>query len=183
MEKIRKEIKTSRKEDQDYCKLKKELAERDEQLKESRETVARYEKESREWKVKEQELYRRMRENQIDWINWSEKTEKRKHMEMKHGEQMRMELIEKAEDSLEKLADSEEEVKRLNGIVEALNKRFEEMCESSEKITLEMAERQKETENELERVKSQLKEAKEELERIQEDDSEEDSSFDQLDDE
>uniref|UniRef100_A0A1I7UHD2 MT domain-containing protein n=1 Tax=Caenorhabditis tropicalis TaxID=1561998 RepID=A0A1I7UHD2_9PELO len=63
---------------------------------------------------------------------------------------------------IKKLADSEEEVKRLNGVVDSLNKR------------------QKETENELEGVKKELKEAKEELEKMQEDSG--DSSFDQLDD-
>uniref|UniRef100_A0A1I7UHA8 Viral A-type inclusion protein n=1 Tax=Caenorhabditis tropicalis TaxID=1561998 RepID=A0A1I7UHA8_9PELO len=183
LEEIRKEIKSSRKEDQDYCRLKMKLAERDGQLKESRETIARYKEESREWKVKEQEQFERMGKNELELLKLSKKMEEMKKKAIKDDEKMRMELTKKvleAEDSLEKLADSEEEVKRLNGIVEALNKTLEEMCESSEKMTLEMTKKQKETEIELEDVKSQMKEAKEELDRMQEDSG--DSSFDQLDD-
>uniref|UniRef100_A0A1I7UHD4 Trichohyalin-like n=1 Tax=Caenorhabditis tropicalis TaxID=1561998 RepID=A0A1I7UHD4_9PELO len=71
-------------------------------------------------------------------------------------------------------AERNEEVKKLTVVVESLNKKLEAM-------TLEMAEKQKETEDELKGVKRELKEAREELERMQED-SGEDSSFDQLDD-
>uniref|UniRef100_A0A1I7UHC8 Structural maintenance of chromosomes protein 6 n=1 Tax=Caenorhabditis tropicalis TaxID=1561998 RepID=A0A1I7UHC8_9PELO len=181
---ILKDIKPFPKDDR-IEELEMELAERDEQLKESQKTVAQYEKESKEWKVKEQEQFQRMEKNELELLKLSKKMDEMKKKAMKDDEKMRMELTKKvleAEDSLEKLADSEEEVKRLKGIVKALNKTLEEMWESSEKMTMEMAEKQKETENELEGVKKELRDAKEELERIYKEDSGEDSSFDHVDD-
>uniref|UniRef100_A0A1I7TPC8 Uncharacterized protein n=1 Tax=Caenorhabditis tropicalis TaxID=1561998 RepID=A0A1I7TPC8_9PELO len=143
-------------------RLREELADSEILLEKS---VAWYRKELEESKERELKLIQQMGEKELE----VEALKKR----VKEEEEKNME----DDELLEKLADSEEEVYKLNEEVDHLNKKMEMMSDSFEKLTREMAQRQKETENELEGVKKELKEAKDELDSIYEEDETDMANF------
>uniref|UniRef100_A0A1I7UH32 DUF4200 domain-containing protein n=1 Tax=Caenorhabditis tropicalis TaxID=1561998 RepID=A0A1I7UH32_9PELO len=163
--KIEKVQEESKKEDELYLyeerinEMEIELADKDEQLKELK-------KESEEWYKKESELIWRMEKKDEEKKRLSRNLQEFQAFHVKDEKKKRQ--IEKG--LRDELVNSEEEVKRVLA-------RMEVMEECFENIFREMAEKQKEVENELVGVKKELEEAKKE--RSKEEESG-DSSFDQL---
>uniref|UniRef100_A0A1I7TPD0 Dynein regulatory complex protein 10 n=1 Tax=Caenorhabditis tropicalis TaxID=1561998 RepID=A0A1I7TPD0_9PELO len=127
--------------------------------------IRSYRKELEEAKDRELKLIKQIKEKEgeMETLKKRVKEEEEKNME--------------DDELLEKLADSEEEVYKLNEEVVHLNKKMEMMSDSFEKLTREMAQKQKETESELEGVKKELKEAKDELDSIYEEDEADMANF------
>uniref|UniRef100_A0A1I7TPM7 Dynein regulatory complex protein 10 n=1 Tax=Caenorhabditis tropicalis TaxID=1561998 RepID=A0A1I7TPM7_9PELO len=173
-----------KKEEVSLNELKNEMEKKIEEQKKKFEKTQEHNKEietiRNEMRISQTEVdygrYRKMENSLKNMATWYEERERTlawrmKEMEMKMNrlttsKNLLVEEENDYEELFDRFIDSEEEVKRLNGVVDYLDKRLEKMEERYEMIVRKMGEEQEETANELESVKRELMEAKEELERF-----------------